>query len=74
MPKFMVDGIEYHTEDLSDEGQAQVKNLQFLEAQMRKLKSELAVYETAKATYVKGLKAELDKSLAAKRSAGGKGS
>lgn len=72
MPKFTVDGIDYHTEDLSDEGTAQLANLQFLEGQMLKLRKEIAVYETAKATYVRGLKAELEKIDVAKNTTGAK--
>ena len=61
MPKITVDGIEYNTEDLTDNGKAQVASLQFLEAQMAKLRSEIAVYETAKRGYIAALKSELDK-------------
>jgi hypothetical protein len=32
MPKITVDDIEYNTEDLSDNGKAQLASLQFLEA------------------------------------------
>lgn len=64
MPKFTVDGIDYNTEDLSDDGKAQLASLQFLEFQMRKIKDEIAVYTTAKASYVAGLKAELEKANA----------
>lgn len=64
MPKFTVDGIDYNTEDLSDNGKAQLASLQFLEFQMRKIKDEIAVYNTAKASYIAGLKAELEKSNA----------
>ena len=60
MPKITVDGIEYNTEDLSDNGKAQLASLQFLEAQMNKLKSEIAVYQTARSSYVAALKAELE--------------
>ena len=63
MPKITVDGIEYNTEDLSDNGKAQLASLQFLEVQMNKLQSEIAVFQTAKATYVAALKAELDKTV-----------
>ena len=59
MPKFTVDGIEYNTEDLSENGKAQLASLQFLELQIRKIKDEIAVYNTAKASYIAGLKAEL---------------
>ena len=47
MPKITVDDIEYNTEDLSDNGKAQLASLQFLEVQMSKIKSEIAVYKTA---------------------------
>ena len=60
MPKITVDGIEYNTEDLTENGKAQLASLQFLEAQMNKLKSEIAVYQTARNSYVTALKAELE--------------
>lgn len=62
MPKITIDNIEYNTEDLTDNGKAQLASLQFLEVQMNKLKSEIAVYETARSTYVGVLKAELGSS------------
>ena len=61
MPKFSLDGVEYNSEDLSDEGQAKLASLQFLELQMRKLQDEIAIYNTAKASYIAGLKSELTK-------------
>ena len=61
MPKITIDGIEYNTEDLSENGKAQLASLQFLEVQMNKIKSELAVYQTARISYSKALKTELDK-------------
>ena len=61
MPKITIDEIEYNTEDLTDNGKAQLASLQFLEVQMKKLKSEIAVYQTARMSYVNALKAELDK-------------
>jgi hypothetical protein len=59
MPKITVDGIEYNTEDLSDNGKAQLASLQFLEVQMAKLNNEIAVYQTARNAYVAALKAAL---------------
>ena len=61
MPKITVDGIEYNTEDLSDNGKAQLASLQFLEVQMSKLQTEIAVFQTAKNAYISALKAELQK-------------
>jgi hypothetical protein len=61
MPKIKVDGVDYNTEDLTDNGKAQLASLQFLEVQMRKLKNEISVYQTARNSYVSALKAELEK-------------
>ena len=60
MPKFTIDDLEYNTEDLSDNGKAQLASLQFLDVQMKKLQSEIAVYQTARNTYVKELKEALE--------------
>ena len=62
MPKITVDNIEYNTEDLSDNGKAQLASLQFLEVQMNKLRNEIAVFQTAKSAYTNALKAELENS------------
>ena len=60
MPKFTMDEIEYNTEDLTDNGKAQLASLQFLEVQMKKLQSEIAVYQTARNSYLAALKAEVE--------------
>ena len=60
MPKITVDDMEYNTEDLTDNGKAQLASLQFLEAQMTKIKSEIAVYQTAKNSYIGALKKVLE--------------
>jgi hypothetical protein len=62
MPKITLDGIEYNTEDLTDDGRAQLASLQFLESQIKKIQNEMAVYQTAKNTYVAVLKKEIEKS------------
>jgi len=62
MPKVNIEGIEYNTEDLTDNGKAQLASLQFLDMQMKKLQSEIAVYQTARNAYVVTLKAELENS------------
>ena len=61
MPKITIDNVDYNTEDLTDNGTAQLASLQFLEAQMSKLKNEIAVYQTARSTYISALKEELEK-------------
>lgn len=61
MPKIKIGELEYNTEDLTDNGKAQLASLQFLEVQMAKLKNEIAVFQTARNAYVAALKAELAK-------------
>ncbi len=60
MPIITIDNIEYNSEDLTENGKAQLASLQFLETQMAKLKSELAVYQTARSAYMATLKTELE--------------
>lgn len=59
MPKITIDEIDYNTEDLTDNGKAQLASLQFLEVQMKKLQNEISVYQTARNAYVAALKSEL---------------
>jgi hypothetical protein len=59
MPKLKLDEIEYNTEDLSERGQATLHSLQFLEIQLKKLKNEVAVYQTAQRTYLSALRQEI---------------
>ena len=61
MPKIKVDDIEYNSEELTDNGKAQLASLQFLEVQMSKLQNEISVYQTARNAYVAALKVELEK-------------
>jgi len=62
LAKIKLDDVEYDTSKLSDNGKAQLASLQFLEVQMNKLKSEIAVFNTAKGAYALALKEELEKS------------
>ena len=60
MPKITIDGIEYNSEDLTDNGKAQLASLQFLEVQMNKIQSEISVYQTARNSYIAALKTDLE--------------
>lgn len=62
MVKIVVDGTEYETEGLSDNGKAQLASLQFLDTQMQRLRNEISIYQTARQAYGVSLKAELEKS------------
>ncbi len=46
-----VNGVSYAVKTLSAEAQAQVANLQFVDAQIADLNSKLAVYQTARNAY-----------------------
>ena len=61
MPKIKIDDIEYNTEDLTENGKAQLASLQFLEGQMQKIRQEMAVFQTAQSTYLTALKVEIEK-------------
>ena len=61
MPKITIDDIYYNTEDLTENGKAQLASLQFLEGQMQKIRQEVAVYQTAQVAYGQALKAEITK-------------
>lgn len=61
MPKIVIDGMEYNTEDLTNNGKEQLAALQFVEVQLRKLRSEIAVYQTAQRIYIAALKSEIGK-------------
>ena len=59
MAQFTFEEKQYDTEELSDNGKAQFASLQFIEVQMRKLKAEIAVYQTARNVYSNALQEEL---------------
>lgn len=61
MPKITVDGTAYQTEDLTENGKAQVASLQFLEVQIKRLRNEVLIFKTAREAYKAALKAELTK-------------
>lgn len=62
MPLITVDGVEYNTEDLSDDGKAQLQSIQFLERQLLVLQNEVAVFKTARTAYMTALRTELNAS------------
>ena len=62
MRKIAIDGAEYDIAYLSEDGLAQLESLQFLEAQLKKLNSEMGVYHIARTTYLQALKAEIERS------------
>ena len=61
MGTIKIDDVEYDTDTMSDDAKGQISSLQFTEAQIVRLRNEIAVAETAKMAYINGLKAELEK-------------
>ena len=60
MATIKIDDVEYDSDNLSESAKAQVVSLQFCQAEINRLKSQLAVYQTAVAGYTAALKGELD--------------
>ena len=56
-----IDGTEYNVNDLSDNAKAQVTNLRVTDAEIEKLKQQLAIYQTARTAYARALQEELPK-------------
>ena len=60
MATIKIDDVEYDSDNLSETAKAQVVSLQFCQAEINRLKSQLAVYQTASVGYQTALKSELD--------------
>ena len=60
MATIKIDDVEYDSDNLSETAKAQVISLQFCQAEINRIKSQLAVYQTAAAGYTSALKSELD--------------
>ena len=58
MPKISVDGVEYNTEDLSQNGRNLLTSLQYVEARVKKLKEELQQHIEEKKTELEKEKAK----------------
>ena len=59
MATFKIDGIDYDTDNLSEEAKAQVTSLLFVRNELTRIEAQRAVYKTAEAGYANALKAEL---------------
>tara|TARA_Y200000002_G_C22430955_1_gene557982 strand:- start:91 stop:279 length:189 start_codon:yes stop_codon:yes gene_type:complete len=61
MPKLTLDELECHTENLSEESSAELRSLQFLEAQISKSTEEIQIYKAARSFFLHALKCEIKK-------------
>lgn len=55
MPTIKIDDKEYDFDQLSDNAKAQLASLQFVDAELQRLKSQTAVLQTARRAYAKAL-------------------
>ncbi len=60
MATINIDGKDYDLDDLNENAKQQVNSLQFVQAEIRKLEGQIAVFKTAAATYTSALKQELN--------------
>ena len=58
MPKLTIDGIEFNTEDLNENQSNLLKNITYSDQQITRLQQEIAIYKTARETYITVLKQE----------------
>ena len=61
MPKLKIDDLEFHTEDLSEEGQKQLDSVRFVEQQLKTYQSEIDALTVAKDTLIARLKDQLER-------------
>jgi len=59
MTKVTIDGVEYDTDDLSEQARNTILSLQFVEERMQQRRNELAVADTARIAYLRELKSVL---------------
>lgn len=59
--KITIDGVDYNSDNLSDQAKTLLSNIQFVDAQIQQLNNELAVADTAKIGYANALKGDLAK-------------
>ena len=60
MASVNIDGKEYNLEDLSDKAKEQLGSLQFVQAELKRLEGQIAVFRTAAVGYTNELKKELE--------------
>jgi len=59
MPTIKIDEKEYDLDYLSDNAKVQLANIQFVDAEIQRLKARIAVFETARMAYSNALKEAL---------------
>ena len=60
MPNITIDGKSYDSDSLSDKAKEQIISMQFVNAEIKRLESQLAVFKTAASAYSLALKNEVE--------------
>lgn len=60
MANITIDGKEYNTDDLSDNAKQQLASLQYAQKEIQRLQAQIAICQTAAASYSQALKDELN--------------
>lgn len=60
MAKVTIDGTEYDMDALSEEVQATVASIRFVDEQLQEKRNQLAISDTARIAYTNALKKELN--------------
>jgi len=63
MPAITIDNKEYDVDNLSAESKAQLQNIQFVDAELQRLQSQITVFQTARAAYFNALRQALAASI-----------
>ncbi len=59
--KITIDGVEYESENLSENANAQLESIKFVDIRLQELNNEWNVSDTARIGYTNALKSELEK-------------
>ena len=59
MPKFIVDGIEFNSEDLSDQGNSKLESMRFVEKKLLEISLEIDIFKLALAVLLNQVAEEI---------------
>lgn len=60
MPNITIDGKDYNSDDLSENAKQQLASLQYAQKEIQRFQSQIAICQTAAASYLQALKEELN--------------
>jgi len=60
MPKITIDGVEFNSEDLSENGKLQLDSLSYVDKEIKKLQTELSIIKNSKLIYSRELQRSID--------------